>query len=69
LISASQKARVRLSFERVHDNKTEKDTWTATQAQRRLQPAAPKLARARSSDAREITYKPMLLGYARSATR
>jgi hypothetical protein len=31
-------------------------------------PAAPKVARARSSDAGEITYKPMLIGYARVPT-
>jgi DNA invertase Pin-like site-specific DNA recombinase len=34
-------------------------------AKRRLRPAAPKVARARPSDAREITSKPMLIGYAR----
>ena len=35
---------------------------------RRLRPAAPKVARARSSDAGEVTSKPMLLGYARVST-
>ena len=36
-------------------------------AKRRLRPAAPKV-RARSSDAGEITSKPMLIGYARVST-
>jgi predicted site-specific integrase-resolvase len=35
---------------------------------RRLRPAAPKVARARSSDAGEVTSKPMLIGYARVST-
>ena len=39
-----------------------------TRAKRRLRPAAPKAARARSSDAGEIMAKPMLLGYARVST-
>jgi hypothetical protein len=33
-----------------------------------LRPAAPKVARARSSDAGDITSKPMLIGYARVST-
>ena len=37
----------------------------AARAKRRLRPAAPKVARARSSDAGDITAKPMLIGYAR----
>src|SRR4051794_23050064 len=37
-------------------------------AKRRLRPAAPRVASARSSDAGEITAKPMLLGYARVST-
>jgi DNA invertase Pin-like site-specific DNA recombinase len=37
-------------------------------AKRRLRPAVPKIARARSSDAGEITSKPMLIGYARVST-
>src|SRR5580704_17971117 len=37
-------------------------------AKRRLRPAAPKVARARSSDAGDTTSKPMLLGYARVST-
>lgn len=37
-------------------------------AKRRLRPAAPKVARVRSSDAGEITAKPMLIGYARVST-
>jgi hypothetical protein len=40
----------------------------AARAKRRLRPAAPKVARARSSDAGEITSKPMLIGYARVST-
>src|ERR1700751_3261831 len=40
----------------------------AARAKRRLRPAAPKAARARSSDACEITSKPMLIGYARVST-
>jgi len=40
----------------------------AARAKRRLRPAAPKGARARSSDAGEITSKPMLIGYARVST-
>src|SRR6516164_1893033 len=41
---------------------------TPARAKRQLRPAAPKAARARSSDAGQITYKPMLLGYARVST-
>jgi Resolvase, N terminal domain len=37
-------------------------------AKRRFRPAAPKVARARSSDVGEITSKPMLIGYARVST-
>src|ERR1051325_6221938 len=48
--------------------KRRKTARSAAQAKRRLQPAAPKTARARSSDAGEITSKPMLLGYARVST-
>ena len=40
----------------------------AARAKRRLRPVAPKVARARSSDAGDITSKPMLLGYARVST-
>ena len=45
-----------------------KTRHTATRAKRRLRPAAPKAARARSSDAGNITSKPMLIGYARVST-
>ena len=48
--------------------KRRKTPRPAARAKRRLRPAAPKAARARSSDAGEITYKPMLLGYARVST-
>src|SRR5918912_4085553 len=48
--------------------KRRKTPRPAARAKRRLQPAAPKLTRARSSDAGEITSKPMLLGYARGST-
>jgi predicted site-specific integrase-resolvase len=37
-------------------------------AKRRLRPVAPKVARARLSDAGDITPKPMLIGYARVST-
>src|SRR6516165_2155797 len=40
----------------------------AARAKRRLRPVAPKVARARSSDAGDITSKPMLVGYARVST-
>ena len=40
----------------------------AVRAKRRLRPTVAKVARARSSDAGEITSKPMLLGYARVST-
>jgi Resolvase, N terminal domain len=66
LDSPSQKARVRLSFERVH--KRTKTGHPAARAKRRLRPAAPKVARVRSSDAGDIASKPMLLGYARVST-
>ena len=68
LISASQKVRVRLSFERVHDDQTEKDCSHGRAGEAATSPAAPKVARARSSDAGEITSKPMLIGYARVST-
>jgi DNA invertase Pin-like site-specific DNA recombinase len=41
---------------------------TAARAKRQLRPAAPKVARARSSDDCDITSKPMLIGYARVST-
>ena len=47
--------------------KRRKTARTAARAKRRLRPAAPKV-RARSSDAGEITSKPMLIGYARVST-
>src|SRR3974377_1345929 len=40
----------------------------AAGAERRLRPAAPKVARAGSSDAGDITSKPMIIGYARVST-
>jgi DNA invertase Pin-like site-specific DNA recombinase len=40
----------------------------AVRAKRRLRPAASKVMRARSSDAGDITAKPMLIGYARVST-
>ena len=40
----------------------------AVRAKRRLRPAAPKVARARSSDADDITSKSILIGYARVST-
>src|SRR3954449_2583864 len=48
--------------------KRRKTARSAARAKQRLQPAAPKVARARSSDAGETTAKPMLLGYARVST-
>src|SRR6516164_1240590 len=40
----------------------------STWAKRRLGPATPKVARARSSDAGDVSSKPMLIGYARVST-
>ena len=48
--------------------KRRKTSRSAAQAKRRISPAALKVARARSSDAGEITSKPMLIGYARVST-
>jgi hypothetical protein len=48
--------------------KRRKTARTTGRMKRRLRPAASKVARARSSDAGEITSKPMLLGYARVST-
>ena len=48
--------------------KRTKSGHAAVRAKRRLRPAAPKRARARSSDAGDITSKPMLIGYARVST-
>jgi hypothetical protein len=48
--------------------KRRKTVHTAARVKRRLRPAAPKVARARSSDAGDITSKPMLIGYARVST-
>ena len=47
--------------------KRTKTVRTAARAKRR-RPAAAKVARARSSDAGDITSKPMLIGYARVST-
>src|SRR6201982_2449587 len=47
--------------------KRKKTPRTATRAKRRLRPVAQKV-RVRSSDAGEITSKPMLIGYARVST-
>src|SRR5690349_7947467 len=48
--------------------KRRKTVHPAVRAKRRLRPSAPKVARARSSDARQITSKPMLIGYVRVST-
>src|SRR5215213_3122923 len=48
--------------------KWRKTARSAARVKRRLRPAAPKVARARSSDAGEVTSKPMLIGYARVST-
>src|ERR1700741_1694260 len=48
--------------------KRRKTARTAARANRRLRPAPPKGRRPRSSDAGEITSKPMLIGYARVST-
>jgi len=48
--------------------KRRKTARTTARAKRRLRPPAPKAARERSSDAGEITSKPMLIGYARVST-
>jgi predicted site-specific integrase-resolvase len=48
--------------------KRRKANHPAARAKRRLRRITPKVARARSSDADEITSKPMLIGYARVST-
>ena len=48
--------------------KRTKSGHTAVRTKRRLRSTKPKVARARSSDAGEITSKPMLIGYARVST-
>src|ERR1700758_5515871 len=48
--------------------KRRKTAHPAARTKRRLRPAAPKVARAQSSDAGDNTSKPMLLGYARVST-
>ena len=48
--------------------KRRKTAHTTARVKRRLRPAAPKAVRQRSSDAGEITLKPMLIGYARVST-
>lgn len=48
--------------------KRKKMAHTAAGVKRRLRSAAPKAVRQRSSDAGEITSKPMLIGYARVST-
>src|SRR5208282_286794 len=48
--------------------KRRKTSRTAARPKRRLRPAAPKVTRARSPDAGEVTSKPMLIGYARVST-
>jgi predicted site-specific integrase-resolvase len=68
MISASRNVRVRLSFERFMTTKRRKTARPTARGKRRLRPAAPKVARARSSDACEIMSKPMLIGYARVST-
>src|SRR3954468_10719690 len=50
------------------ETKQRKTARSAARVKRRLRPATPKVARARASDAGEITAKPMLLGYARVST-
>ena len=59
---------MRLSFESVHDDQTEKAGHPAARAKMRLRLAALKVVRARSSDAGDITSKTMLIGYARVST-
>src|ERR1700757_2724071 len=48
--------------------KRRKTAHTAARAKRRLWPTAPRVVRTRSSDAGDITAKPMLIGYARVST-
>ena len=48
--------------------KRTKASHPAARAKRRLRPGAPKVARARLSDAGDTTPRPMLIGYARVST-
>jgi Resolvase, N terminal domain len=48
--------------------KLRKAARPTVRAKRRVRPVAPMVARARSSDAGEITSKPMPIGYARVST-
>ena len=56
-----------MSFERAMATKRTKTVRAAVRLKRR-RPAAKKVTRARSSDAGDITSKPMLIGYARVST-
>ena len=56
-----------MSFERAMATKRTKTVCAAVRLKRR-RPAAKKVTRARSSDAGDITSKPMLIGYARVST-
>ena len=66
-ISALQKA-IRLSFESRLTIKRTKTGRASARVKRRRRSTAPKVVRARSPDAGEITSKPMLIGYARVST-
>jgi DNA invertase Pin-like site-specific DNA recombinase len=59
---------VRLSFERVHDDQTDKDPSHTRAGEAATSANAAEGRAARSSDTGEITSKPMLLGYARVST-
>jgi DNA invertase Pin-like site-specific DNA recombinase len=61
---------MRLSFERVYDDQTNKDGGTQSRGAKRRRPVMAKVARGRSAPfvARETTSKPMLIGYARVST-
>jgi hypothetical protein len=69
LISASQKASVRLSFERVHDDQTEKDHSLGPTKESTPPRRSEGRARACSSTPADLAMaKPMLIGYARVST-
>jgi DNA invertase Pin-like site-specific DNA recombinase len=68
LIPASQKVRARLSFERVYDDQTDKDPAHSRAGKAATSPGRAEGRASAIIRCREITSKPMLLGYARVST-